>query len=290
MNPTDTTCLDCQRSIPAKLLHLGFSDTLALYCSRCEAVLLIDLFNTNLRDLFPPRQIPQGDYGVWEIPYWEKIEALFHACPCGGHFGYLNPPRCPACKGFIVGNLYEGKPAKKAIDGYAYVTGLAYTAEEMLKEEEQDRFVRKQEITAHSLLHMPRTVTDIEQLRDLLPHHKQDCRRAEALVSLGYPAVAPVLPELMTWIQDMNWPVAYMVVAPFLRSIGAPLIPEIRRVLQTDDETWKYWVLNDLVRDSREVAFELEQTLSELANREPKDEAEAALQEIAREILDDLQH
>ena len=44
-------------------------------------------------------------------------------------------------------------------------------------------------------------------LRNLLPKDKMDVEKAEALVALGYPAVAPVLPELMALMQDTNWPV-----------------------------------------------------------------------------------
>ena len=44
-------------------------------------------------------------------------------------------------------------------------------------------------------------------LRALIPRNKHDLRRARVLVALGYPAVAPVLPELLEWLQDLNWPV-----------------------------------------------------------------------------------
>ena len=41
--------------------------------------------------------------------------------------------------------------------------------------------------------------------RDLLPRHKSDRERTRAIIGLGYPAVAPVLPEQLTWLQDGNW-------------------------------------------------------------------------------------
>ena len=80
------------------------------------------------------------------------------------------------------------------------------------------------------------------KLRELLPHEKGDTERAEAIVALGYPAVAPILPDLIEWLQDCNWPVAH-VLSPFLAQIGLPLLPPVRAVLATNDYQWKYWVL-----------------------------------------------
>ena len=93
----------------------------------------------------------------------------------------------------------------------------------------------------------------MDDIHALLPQDKCDLERARALVALGYPAVVPVLPELMVWLQDMNWPVAE-IVAPFLATIGLPLVPHIRQVLATDDEAWKMWVMQELsshIKESR---------------------------------------
>jgi hypothetical protein len=101
-------------------------------------------------------------------------------------------------------------------------------------------------------------------LRALLPRHKRDQDRARALVARGYPAVAPVLPELVGWLKDVNWPVA-AVLSPFLATIGMPLLPEVRRVLGTDDVVWKYWVLLRLVAPNAELAAALHDDLEHLA-------------------------
>lgn len=42
--------------------------------------------------------------------------------------------------------------------------------------------------------------------RELLPKDKFDLERATALVSTGYPTVAPILPDILGWLQDGNWP------------------------------------------------------------------------------------
>src|SRR5262249_44528772 len=61
----------------------------------------------------------------------------------------------------------------------------------------------------------------VKQLLALLPTGKHDVASARALVALGYPAVAPVLPQLLEWVQDINWPVA-AVLAPFSRALARP--------------------------------------------------------------------
>src|SRR3954454_25322905 len=44
--------------------------------------------------------------------------------------------------------------------------------------------------------------------RQLLPRDKLDVAGARAVIALGYPAVAPVLGDLLEWLQDCNWPVS----------------------------------------------------------------------------------
>ncbi|HKG48077.1 MAG TPA: DUF5071 domain-containing protein [Pyrinomonadaceae bacterium] len=121
-------------------------------------------------------------------------------------------------------------------------------------------------------------------IRTLIPQNKFDTDRAEQAVAAGYPAVEPILPELLEWIQDSNWPVA-RVLAPFLGSIGTPLIPHIRKILATDDTVWKYWTLTYLVQGSRDVAAALREDLQRYANSPTPDETAEGLDEVARTIL-----
>jgi hypothetical protein len=97
-----------------------------------------------------------------------------------------------------------------------------------------------------------------------LPQSKHDLERAHALVALGFPGVEPVLPRLLEWIQDMNWPVA-QVLAPFLAEIGRPLAPHIRQVLQTDDLAWQDYILSGVVLASPELIEELRPQIERLA-------------------------
>ena len=121
-------------------------------------------------------------------------------------------------------------------------------------------------------------------IRTLIPQNKFDTDRAEQAVAAGYPAVAPILPELLEWIQDSNWPVA-RVLAPFLGSIGTPLIPHIKKILATEDNLWKYWTLTYLVQDSPDVAAALQEDLQRYVDSPTTDERAEGLDELARTIL-----
>jgi hypothetical protein len=121
-------------------------------------------------------------------------------------------------------------------------------------------------------------------IRTLIPQNKFDTDRAEQAVAAGYPAVEPILPELLEWIQDSNWPVA-RVLGPFLGSIGTPLIPHIKKILATDDNIWKYWTLTHVVQDSPDVAAALREDLQRYADSPTADERAEGLDELARTIL-----
>jgi hypothetical protein len=48
--------------------------------------------------------------------------------------------------------------------------------------------------------------------------------------------------ELISWLQDMNWPGAH-IIANYLHSLPNPQIAEaIKMVLESNDEMWIYWI------------------------------------------------
>jgi hypothetical protein len=125
-------------------------------------------------------------------------------------------------------------------------------------------------------------------LSRLVPVDKMEIAKAEALVKLGYPAVEPLLPQIVGWMQDLNWPVA-QVFQPFLASIGLPLAPHVRSVLATEDDIWKYWVLLGVVRNSPELTNALLSDLVRLAHRPTAGEEAEGVSQVAQEILRSFQ-
>jgi hypothetical protein len=124
-------------------------------------------------------------------------------------------------------------------------------------------------------------------LLSLIPTGKLETAKAERLVALGYPAVEPVLPQLLEWVQDLNWPVA-RVFQPLLVSVGAPLAPFVRTVLATSDDSWKHYVLIGIVGASTELALALRQDLERLARSPTPGEVAEEVRDVAAEILQSL--
>lgn len=121
--------------------------------------------------------------------------------------------------------------------------------------------------------------------RSLLPRHKCDSESAQAIIALGYPAVAPVLPDLLEWLQDCNWPISHAI-AGFLVSVGEPVITHVRRVFAGTDGVWKYWCISRLVREwPREVAERQRPELQRLAYDPIDDDCSEEVDVQAREAL-----
>jgi uncharacterized protein DUF5071 len=120
--------------------------------------------------------------------------------------------------------------------------------------------------------------------KDLIPRTKTDYERVQAVKEAGYPAVEPILPELLEWMQDYNWPVAQGL-QPLLASIGEPLAPHIRPIFKTDDALWKYWILEKIVAHCPALARQLREEILSLAELQPRDDDERLVQEISQEIL-----
>jgi hypothetical protein len=110
-----------------------------------------------------------------------------------------------------------------------------------------------------------------------------------ALLAKGYPALAALVPTLLEKLQDMNWPNAWQV-ATFLATIGKPLLPYVRDILQGDDRIWQYWLLHALVeRWDNELVTHIQAELFTLTQLTDKEEVDiAALAQLAkRQLIDD---
>ena len=115
----------------------------------------------------------------------------------------------------------------------------------------------------------------------LVPKSKSDLETANRAVAAGYPAVKPVLGDLIVWLQDYNWPVAH-VLAPFLAEIGIPLVPYIDRVFATTDETWKYWMIVCLISNNDDLFEHYKQKLTRYAEQPTDNDRYHELDAVAR--------
>ena len=121
----------------------------------------------------------------------------------------------------------------------------------------------------------------------LIPTTKFETEKASALVQLGFPAVEPVMPQILEWLQDLNWPVGH-IFQPFLVRIGEPLAPYIRTVLAGEDDGWKYSLLRVVVDQSVELASVLRPELEHVARNPSVGETKEEVDQVALQILEAL--
>jgi len=86
----------------------------------------------------------------------------------------------------------------------------------------------------------------MENFEDLLPRHKFDNDRVEMIKKMDRDKIVLLLPNLLEWIQDMNWPVAPSVLE-LLLTFPEEIVPHVQDVLFSDDDNWKWFALHFLV-------------------------------------------
>jgi len=121
-------------------------------------------------------------------------------------------------------------------------------------------------------------------LQSLLPRNKRDLDSIPLIIKAGYPAIAPILNELLDWTADRNWPVARPL-ADYL-ALGRPLIDPISQILQGTDGTQKWHCIGLILqRLPIDVLRGLEQDLRRLADYPSEDDRREEVDTEARAIL-----
>jgi hypothetical protein len=119
----------------------------------------------------------------------------------------------------------------------------------------------------------------------ILPADKSDmaaCRRLEAASDLE---VVGHLRELLEWLQDMNWPVARLV-ATRIAGLGLPLTEPLREILRGNDDTWKYYIINNfLPTTGRQVLESLLPDLNRIVMSPTSGEEREELPQSVRDLL-----
>ena len=128
-------------------------------------------------------------------------------------------------------------------------------------------------------------VMHIEIFKDLLPRHKTDDDRVEMIKNMEREQILPLLPGLLEWIQDMNWPVAPSVLE-LLLTFPEEIVPHVQDVLSSDDDNWKWFILHFLVINLPfESRVQFREYLTRVAETPTQNELAEELDEIAKEIL-----
>ncbi|OXS66047.1 DUF5071 domain-containing protein [Lysinibacillus sp. KCTC 33748] len=128
----------------------------------------------------------------------------------------------------------------------------------------------------------------MENFGDLLPRHKHDHDRVEIIKRMDRDQILPLLPNLLEWIQDMNWPVAPSVLE-LLLTFPEEIVPHVQDVSSSDDENWKWFILHFLViKLPVESRVQFREYLTRVAETPTHNELAEELDEIARAILETI--
>ncbi|GBF75528.1 DUF5071 domain-containing protein [Paenibacillus sp. 598K] len=123
---------------------------------------------------------------------------------------------------------------------------------------------------------------------DLLPKDKHDFESVNELKTLDKAELVLLVPDLLEWLQDINWPIAREV-AKLLLTVPHEAVPYVEEVLAGKDELWKIGCLDYLVIDLPVDAQErLRERLEIMAYQPTKGEQEEEIHLSAKNILDKL--
>lgn len=97
--------------------------------------------------------------------------------------------------------------------------------------------------TIRDFQHVPLATGEV---RHLIPRDKTDEDIVPLIAAAGYPAIAPILDDLMRWTADPNWPICSPLI-DYLNTLGEPLVDPIRKVLRGDDDGHQFVCLRAMV-------------------------------------------
>lgn len=122
-------------------------------------------------------------------------------------------------------------------------------------------------------------------LRSYVPKDKHDIKAIERARLIGFPVLNPIIPELLTWLQDINWPVASECVK-LLSHADSEIVPHIQSILRSDDSIWKYWILNALCpRLAPDILATLRCDIKELTTDATQNDKAEEVDQAANELL-----
>ena len=119
-------------------------------------------------------------------------------------------------------------------------------------------------------------------IKELIPAHKDDQKVIERLKKLSFEEIKPIIPDLLEWLQDMNWPIAGPV-AEILKPFSDSIVPEIIKILKTNDGLWKWGILTALARTTTNQMLLTE--IERMAKFPTRDEIEEELNVEAIAVL-----
>jgi len=120
-----------------------------------------------------------------------------------------------------------------------------------------------------------------------VPKDKHDVSTIEALKTIGIEKVVPVLPELLEWMKDGNWPCARELLNVMPR-FHAELVPHVKNIFAIDDGEWKWFIFPLIERFPEETIALLLSCIDRVVSQPTPDEVHSEVYDIAYKFLDSL--
>ena len=123
-------------------------------------------------------------------------------------------------------------------------------------------------------------------LKKIVPQDKSDIQFITELSKYNIKEVKEIVPELLTWLQDYNWPPAEHV-GNYLSKFTNEIDEQIISILKGNDDIWKYWVISTLVLHSDVIPNEhILEEVKRIADTPTLSEKEEEVDEIAQEAIE----
>lgn len=125
-------------------------------------------------------------------------------------------------------------------------------------------------------------------IHDLIPQDKHDFETVRKLQHYNKEELSPIIPDLLMWLQDMNWPIADEI-KKLLLIFNEDLVPHVRSILLTDDGEWKFWIVTCLLKEVMpEVLLLLKPDLERIRDYPTEDETYSEVNVEVNELLNRL--
>jgi len=119
-------------------------------------------------------------------------------------------------------------------------------------------------------------------IKTLIPKNKFDIETAKKLTNYTFEEIQPIIPNLLEWLQDINWPVS-TTVADYLLPFSENIASELIKILHSNDEMWKYWIITVFGKTVKTETFLYE--IKRISQNPTKEEIDSDVYELAKEII-----
>lgn len=132
---------------------------------------------------------------------------------------------------------------------------------------------------------------EYNEIDKYIPKNKFDKDSILKLMAISEDEIKPILPELLSWTADINWPIAKDIVHVLVRFPNC-VVPLIKEKLKSSeqDEDWKYFIITDLIPELPiEAQKMLADDMSRIINNPTDDEKYAEVWDMAKRYRENYQ-